>query len=99
MKVRITRNLGKGLPDLLEGEVTDIRDTTLLKSLVDSGLAEVIDEPKPAEESTPKPKAAPSKPEPTPQTFVAPVQPKRAPVLEAKPTPKATEPKPSERGS
>ena len=94
MKVRITRNLGKGLPDLLEGEVTDIRDTALLKSLVDSGLAEVIDEPKPAE--SPKPKAAQPKPEPTPQSAA---EPKRAPVLDAKTTPKATEPKPSERGS
>ena len=70
MKCKILRNIA-GQPDLTEGQVCDVSDEHLAKSLIDAGLAIDLTPPKEI-------KAVPSKPTiaEASKAPIAPVQPK-----------------------
>lgn len=53
MKIRVLRNLGRGLPDFTEGQVVDVADE-VAQALIDRFLAEAIE---------PKLKAVPPEPQ------------------------------------
>lgn len=64
MQLKITRNLGRGLPDWSEGELVDLEDRTLARKLIKAGLAELVGGPVEADLSTDPLGPPPAKTEP-----------------------------------
>lgn len=60
MKIRVLRNLGRGLPDYCEGETRDVDDNEG-GSLVKRGLAICLDAPPVVKAVAPKPEIAEAK--------------------------------------